>query len=212
MGGAWKDVLAEAEHLHCKLRRDNWSNQTLFVFTLMLPCPRLISSASVGDLLLQRISRLLATGGGMVTRLCEGRFGITRREWRVMAVLVKEQGILPSQLADPAQLDRARTSRAITALACKQLVACQPKPGNRRAAILTLTAQGQSLYDALVLLAVDINRHLMAGLSVQDMGRLDAMLDNLQTCAEGLVARADLPKADRRRGARKRWTTAPGLG
>ncbi len=166
-----------------------------------IPMPRLIASRSVDDLLLQRISRLLATAGGMVTRLCEGRFGITRREWRVLAVLVKEQGILPSQLAERMQLDRARTSRAITSLVGKHLVAREPKPGNRREVILTVTGKGQLLFDTMVPLAVDINRRLIAALAPQDAQRLDSSLDLLQACADTLVAQADLPKADRRRRA-----------
>lgn len=162
--------------------------------------PRLIASPSVDDLLLQRISWLLATGGGMVTRLCEGRFGITRREWRVMAVLVKEQGILPSQLAERVQLDRARISRAITSLVGKRLVAREPRPGNRREAILTLTETGQQVYDTLLPLALEINHQLTSVLTPHDALRLDTMLDRLQLRADDLAAHADLPKADRRRG------------
>ena len=38
------------------------------------------------DLLLYRLSRLLSVAGSMVIKLCEGRFGITRREWRLIAL------------------------------------------------------------------------------------------------------------------------------
>ena len=70
------------------------------------------------DLLLYRLSRLLAVGGSPVIRLCEGRFRITRREWRVLATLVEHggEGLGSSQLAEVAQLDRARTSRAVGAM------------------------------------------------------------------------------------------------
>lgn len=161
---------------------------------------RLSTSAAVDDLLLQRISRLLATAGGMVTRICEGRFGITRREWRMLAFLAKEQGIPPSQLAERAQLDRARTSRAITSLVGKQLVAREPKPGNRREAILTVTAEGRQVYDTMLPLAVAINHRLVAALAPHDAERLDRMLDQLQACADDMLAHSDLPKA--RRGQR----------
>jgi DNA-binding MarR family transcriptional regulator len=166
------------------------------------PMPaRLSTSAAVDDLLLQRVSLLLATAGGMVTRICEGRFGITRREWRMLAFLVKEQGIPPSQLAQRAQLDRARTSRAITSLVGKQLVARTQKPGNRREAILTVTDKGREVYDTMLPLAVDINHRLAAALAPQDAERLDHMLDQLQACADDMLATADLPKANRHRPA-----------
>lgn len=167
------------------------------------PLPRLVASSSVDDLLLQRIALLLATGGSMVTRLCEGRFGITRREWRVLAVLAKEQGIVPSHLAERVHLDRARISRAITSLVGKQLVTRTPKPGNRREAILALTDKGQQVCDTLLPLAVDINRQLMAVVSAHDAQRLDAMLDRMQARAQEMVAKANLPKADRRMGVKR---------
>jgi DNA-binding MarR family transcriptional regulator len=171
---------------------------------------RLSSSAAVDDLLLQRVSLLLATAGGMVTRICEGRFGITRREWRMLAFLAKEPGIPPSQLARRAQLDRARTSRAITSLVGKQLVARAPKPGNRREAILTITDNGRQVYDTMLPLAVAINHRLVAALAPQDAERLDHMLDQLQACADEMLASADLPKAHRgRAGAKPELSQAP---
>ena len=165
--------------------------------TLQPPPPRLTTSPFVDDLLLQRISRLLATGGGMVTRLCEGRFGITRREWRILAFLVKEQRIVPSLLAERAQLDRARTSRAITSLVGKHLVARQPMPGDRRQAILTVTEKGQQVYDTMLPLAVAINHRLASALAPADARQLDVMLDQLQACADDMLAHSDLPKAHR---------------
>jgi len=168
--------------------------------------PRLTSSPAVDDLLLQRISLLLATAGGMVTRICEGRFGITRREWRMLAFLVKEPGIPPSQLALRAQLDRARTSRAVTSLVAKQLVSRQPKPGDRREAILTVTDKGRQIYDTMLPLAVDINHRLTAVLAPHDARRLDRMLDQMQACADDLLAHAVLPKANRGRTAGKAQT------
>src|SRR5687768_1185180 len=102
------------------------------------PC-RLARPASLDDVLLYRLNRLLATAGSMVTRLCEGSFGITRREWRLIARLAQQEGLLSSELAERAQLDRARTSKAITSLVGKKLVCRQVRPGDRRKAVLSLT-------------------------------------------------------------------------
>mgnify|MGYP002147265342 CR=1 FL=1 len=64
-------------------------------------------------MLLFRISRFFGVAGGMAMRMCEARFGLTRREWGVMATLATEEGLLSSELAQKVQLDRARTSRAL---------------------------------------------------------------------------------------------------
>lgn len=101
----------------------------------------------------------------MVIRLCEGRLGITRREWRIIALLAQDEGLLSSQLAERAQLDRARTSKAITSL------------------------------------VLEINRELLAALTAAEVERLDGALDALQQRADSMMAQAELPKADRRRGA-----------
>lgn len=161
---------------------------------------RLAQPGSLDDVLLYRLSRLLATAGSMVIRLCEGSFGITRREWRIIALLAQDEGLLSSQLADRAQLDRARTSKAITSLGRKKLLRRQVRPGDRRQAVLALTESGRALYEQLFPLVLEINRDLLASLAATDVACLDSALDALQRQAEAMAANAQLPKADRRRG------------
>lgn len=163
---------------------------------------RLGQPDSLDDVLLYRLSRLLATAGSMVIRLCEGSFGITRREWRLIARLAQEESLLSSELADRAQLDRARTSKAITSLVAKKLVRRQVRPGDRRTAALELTESGRVLHAALYPLVIEINSQLLACLEPADTATLDRALEALQLRADDLVAHAQLPKADRRRGAR----------
>ena len=102
---------------------------------------------ALDDLLLYRLTRLLAVAGGMVIRLCEGRFGITRREWRMLATLASHGELGSSQLAEQAQLDRARTSKAVGSLVAKQLITRAHLTGDRRQVVLRLTDRGQALYD-----------------------------------------------------------------
>jgi DNA-binding MarR family transcriptional regulator len=169
-----------------------------------MSAPRLVEPASIDDLLLYRIGHLLASAGSMVIRLCEGRFGITRREWRILALLAREEGLGSSQLAERAHLDRARTSRAITSLVAKKMVLRETAPGDRRHARLALTPAGRSLYEQLFPLVREINVRLLAPLASGDAGELDRHLDALQGQADRMVQQAQLPKADRRRGGRTR--------
>ena len=155
------------------------------------------------DLLLYRMSRLLAVAGSMVIRLCEGRFGITRREWRLIATLASRGELNSSQLAEHAQLDRARTSKAVGSLVAKALVSRVARAGDRRQVQLALTAQGQALYDALFPLVTQINAELTDALGTDGAARFDDALRRLQARAECMVEAAVLPKADRgRRGVR----------
>jgi DNA-binding MarR family transcriptional regulator len=163
---------------------------------------RLSAPELLDDLLLFRIARLLAVASTPVIRLCEGRFGITRREWRLIVRLAQDGELRPSRLAERIQLDRARTSRAITSLVAKKLVVRTTAAGDRRQAMVRLTSQGQALHDQLFPLVRGINQELLGPLAQTDVRQFGAMLDTLQTQAEAMALNhADLPKADRRRGS-----------
>jgi len=169
--------------------------------------PKLADPQAMDDLLLYRLNHTVQVAGSMVIRLCEGRFGITRREWRVLGTLAQVPGLLSSQLAERARLDRARTSRAITSLVAKKLVRRATGASDRRQASIALTETGHALYGELFPLVREINQNLLSVLSSADVARLDTALAALQEQADTLVAQARLPKADRRRGGRARVAT-----
>jgi hypothetical protein len=134
---------------------------------------------SLDELLLYRLSRLLSVAGSMVIRLCEGRFGITRREWRLIATLASR-----GRLVEKGLLSRTHPA------------------GDRRQVLLQLTERGQTVYDELHPLVTRINVDLLAALDANQAACLDEALRQLQARAEQLAGEAVLPKADRgRRGA-----------
>ncbi len=114
----------------------------------------------------------------------------------------RQDGVLSSQLADRIQLDRARTSRAVTSLVAKGLLRRAPGQADRREVCLTLTVAGRALYEELMPQVRAINRDLLAPLRQAQAQALDETLRRLQTRAERLSAQSDYPKADRRRGGR----------
>lgn len=178
------------------------SNQSSSSKTLMshtTPSQRL---NSVNDLLLFRLGLLSAQAGAMVVRLCEGQYGITRREWRMLGVLYGHEGMPPSALADQAQLDRARTSRAITSLVKKGLVARTTMSADRRGVRLTLTDEGLRVYQSLMPQVQNINRRILAALSPDEMAMFDLCLARLHQSAQALASELApaLPKTYRSRG------------
>ena len=162
---------------------------------------RLAHPQGLSDMLLYRINRIRAVGGGMVLRYCEGQFGVTRREWVMLALLSACGPVSSSELASRAELDKSATSKAVTALLRKGLVARSSRSGDRRFAQLELTPAGQALYDRILPVVEGLNRDLMAGLAPHEVAQLDELLERLQQRADELRrASPDLPRADRRHG------------
>ncbi len=160
--------------------------------------------ASIDDLLLYRLSRLLSVAGAMVVRLCEGGYGITRREWGVVAQLYENGSLPPSALAERMHRDRARTSRTLTALGLKKLVLRTISANDRRSALVGLTPAGRQLYEALMPQIQLINSQILKALQPEEAACFDETLERLQARAQILVTELspDLPKANRRQGQR----------
>jgi DNA-binding MarR family transcriptional regulator len=167
--------------------------------------------AGLQDMLLYRLNRLRAVGGGMVLRYCEGRFGVTRREWVMLALLSGGDTLQPSELARRAELTASATSKAVVALVKKKLIARKTQAGDRRVALLTLTPAGHALYAQIRPVVEDINRELMAELTWDEVAMLDSMLERMQAQAERMLkTRSQMPRADRRGGGSRRIEFPPG--
>jgi DNA-binding MarR family transcriptional regulator len=166
--------------------------------------PRLAQPEILDDLLLYRLSRLHATAGSVVVRYCEGQFGITRREWRVLAVLAARGPMGSSALAEQAHLDRPRTSKAVTALAAKKLISRSSRAGDARQIGLALTPAGVALHSELFPLVSQINREVLSALTPGETATLGDMLERLQQQANVMAGQAGLPLADRRHGSSAR--------
>jgi len=138
------------------------------------------------DMLLYRLWQLQSRAGRTVIRLCEGEFGITRREWRLLAQLAREEGVLSSQLAERADLDRVRTSRTLGTLARKGLVVRTPRPGDRREVRVHLSEPGRALYAALLPRVAAINQALVGVLAPHEASVLEGFLARLQAQAEAM--------------------------
>jgi DNA-binding MarR family transcriptional regulator len=160
----------------------------------------LLQPQRLDELLLYRLSRLQATAGALVVRYCEGQYGITRREWRIMMVLADKSPLGSSELAGRAQLDRSRTSKAVTSLAQKNLLSRSAKAGDARHVSLALTDTGMAMHQSLFPLVSQINRDVLAALDAHELQLLDDLLTRLQLSAEALAAKSSPPLADRRRG------------
>jgi DNA-binding MarR family transcriptional regulator len=157
------------------------------------------------DLLNYRLARLLGSSGAPIIRICEGRYGITRREWRLIAMLADFGPLSPSALADHAHTDRPLVSRAINDLVDKGLVSRIVAPDDKRRASVALTDKGRELHGELFPQTANINASVLASLSEEELRVFDRALDVLTEAASRLNQEYALTeKADRHRGGSRR--------
>ena len=158
--------------------------------------------SKLDDLFLYHLARLMSSAGSMVVRLCEGGYGITRREWRMIGLLADKGPLQPSQLAEEAQLDRTRTSRTISTLIAKGLLQKQSIAGDGRQALVSLSASGKKLHQQLFPQVQAINQELLSDLDDAQLHVLSDAFSRIAQRAAMMEARGDFPKAERRRGGR----------
>ena len=167
---------------------------------MSLPDPR-----TVDDLLNYRLSCLLEFSGAMITRLCEGRYGITRREWRLIALLAAHGAMSPSDLATRAKLERPRVSRLITELVAKNLMARVGDHEDKRRALVRLTDEGRALYEELFPRTVVFHKQVLAALNAEELAAFDLALAKLTEQATRIAAMKPVAeKADRRHGGARK--------
>jgi DNA-binding MarR family transcriptional regulator len=159
------------------------------------------------DFLNFQLKRLLSIGGAPAIRLCEGRFGVPRKEWRLLAALVEEGPMSPSELARrcwPAE--PGSVSRITAILVEKKLVRRVPLASDHRRATLEATAAGRRLYAELFPQLAAINRRIMAALDESEALLLEAFLRKLTERAAQIHDEGDGVdvRADRRHGGSRR--------
>ncbi|TWG81851.1 DNA-binding MarR family transcriptional regulator [Cupriavidus gilardii J11] len=176
--------------------------------TVKNPAAALAAPAHLTDLLNYRLARLVAASGAPVIRLCEGKYGVSRREWHLLGLLAAFGPLAPSELADRCHLDRTRVSRAITQMSGKGLIRRLGVPGDQRRARVELTDQGRALHAAMFGDIAAINSELVRGFTAEQLAVLDGMLNALTTRAEQVRQQFDTSiSTNRWRGgaARPRW-------
>ena len=149
------------------------------------------------ELFLFRLNRLAAMAGQPLVRLCEGKFGITRREWRLIVVLSQSGPLLSSDLASRALVEPARTSKAISQLVEKGLAVRIPRPNDRRCVEIHLSERAREIYAELYPVLKGINSALLSSLPETDRQYLERIFLTLEDKATDLLATGGFPKIDR---------------
>ncbi|MBK5910756.1 hypothetical protein CCR85_04520 [Rhodothalassium salexigens] len=131
-----------------------------------------------------RLSVLSNRISARIADLYERRFDLTLPEWRVMAVLgeaaADDRPMSAQEVAQRTAMDKVMVSRAVARLIAAGRVDRAVAAEDRRRSVLTLTAEGRHIHDAVVPLAQAYERALLDRLSPRDRAALDRVLSSLE--------------------------------
>jgi DNA-binding MarR family transcriptional regulator len=137
-----------------------------------------------------RLSIASNTVSDMIASAYRALFGLTIPEWRLVAVLAEHDSISQFGLGAATRMDKVTVSRAAIALVDRGLVRRAPNPDDKRSHLLSLTAQGRSLYDQVAPKALALEDELLAGFNRAEITQFLAMLQRLQDAAQRLAQSA----------------------
>ena len=127
---------------------------------------------------------------GLIARAYEDRFGLTVPQWRLLCVLAEDGRLSQVQIVARTVMDKVTVSRAAQGLSKRRLVSRGQNKSDGRSHVLTLTAEGRSLYAEIAPLAMAYEAALIAGLAPNEVLLLKRLLGRLQTAAGQLAGEA----------------------
>jgi DNA-binding MarR family transcriptional regulator len=163
------------------------------------------------DFLNYQLKRLVTLGGAPAIRLCEGRYGVARMEWRLVAALAEDGPMPLTALVKRTDIDQARVSRAVASLVAKGLVRRQRRPEGGRA-VIGMTEAGHGLYRDLFPALSAINQRIMAVLDEAEAQTLEEFLQRLTAQARAILQSGGGVEARTNRrlgGSRRLWPHSP---
>ncbi|WP_462148073.1 MarR family winged helix-turn-helix transcriptional regulator [Pseudoalteromonas gelatinilytica] len=117
------------------------------------------------------------------SELYQQQFNLTVPQWRVIANLAQYGECSAKELCDMAQMDKSTVSRAVKSLLSRELIVAKANPTDKRASLLSLSAEGIALHEQIVPLANEWQARLVSGLDSQ---ALQQFMDTLSTLSEQL--------------------------
>lgn len=150
--------------------------------------PRSTSGSTTGDpekklrleeFLPYRLSILSNRISGAIANIYGQRFGLTIREWRIMAVLGETPNISAGELAERTAIDKVAVSRAVRSLLGRGRLLRRFSTEDRRRSVLRLSKSGERLYGEIAPMAQSYENTLLARLSANERHQLDKALTRL---------------------------------
>jgi DNA-binding MarR family transcriptional regulator len=114
-----------------------------------------------------------------LSKIYKQEFNISIPEWRVLAQLAEQQKLYSKDIGEITSMDKSKVSRAVKALESKNYLIRQTDKKDNRAAFLSLTVKGNSLYQKIAPKALQWERQLIGVLKASEFKDLMNILGKL---------------------------------
>ena len=135
-----------------------------------------------------RLSVLSNTVSRGISAAYVDRFGLSIREWRIIAVLGRYPGLSAAEIVKLTAMDKVAVSRAVSRLTGKGRLTRSLSDADKRRSVLVLSKEGKRLFEQLSPLANSYEKPLLKSLAREHQDRPSDILDNLQRRARALHA------------------------
>lgn len=135
--------------------------------------------------LLTFLTNRMSTGASQCYRK---HFGIGIVEWRLLALLAVEQQISANRMVQVIGLDKSAVSRALQLLERQRLITIDTDLKDARRYTVSLTVSGQELHNRVLVVALERERLLLAGLSAEEVELLIGCLNKMSAQLDAVNA------------------------
>ncbi|ATC96936.1 MarR family winged helix-turn-helix transcriptional regulator [Pseudoalteromonas tunicata] len=139
-----------------------------------------IQSLHLQHFLPYRLSQLTAHVSETFAKVYQDEYQLSIPEWRILVNLAEKKSSNAKELGECAVMDKSTVSRTIKLLQQKNYVEKITDENDKRASLLTLSRQGNALYQELVPKALAWEAQLLAVLSAPEYRDLMSSIDKLE--------------------------------
>lgn len=115
-----------------------------------------------------------------IARLYADRFGLGITEWRVLAVLGRQDDLSAREVAERTAMDKVAVSRAVASLLAAGRIERDTHDDDRRRSVLRLSRAGRAIYEDVAPMALAYQRRLLEGLDEAQRAALFQLLELME--------------------------------
>ena len=138
----------------------------------------------LGNFLPYRLSVLSNRISHDIAESYREQFGLSQREWRIMATIGEQPGLAARDVVRFTAMDKVAVSRAVNTMIKNKLVKRSFADDDKRRSQLSLSEKGQAIYKEIVPLALGYEKAILDKLNKDEINTLDSMIKKLMDIQE----------------------------